>query len=115
MQASRVNVIHVVAMRHGLVTAPCMAAASAIGIGAVVRVGRIDCKRVLVIVTVVQRVQVAVMQVISVVLVLDARMATLISVDVIVFAMSLMRHLNSCGINIAAHMQFTPLLTLTQS
>jgi hypothetical protein len=94
VQASRVNVIHVVAMRHCLVTASCTAAAGAVGLAAGVRVGGIDCKRMLVVMIVVLRVQVAVMQIISVVLVLDARVATLISVDVIVFAVSLMRHLN---------------------
>jgi hypothetical protein len=95
VQASRVNVIHVVAVRHGLVTASCTATACAVGLGASVRVGGIDCKRVLVVVIVVRQVQVAVMQVISVALVLDTLVAALISVDVIVFAMCLMRHLNS--------------------
>jgi hypothetical protein len=95
VQASPVNVIHVVAVRHGLVTASCKATAGAVGIGAGLRVGGVDCKRMLVVVIVVQRVQVAVMQVISVALVLDARVAALISVDMTMFAVSLMRHLIS--------------------
>jgi hypothetical protein len=95
VQASRVNVIHVVAMWHGLVIAPFTATAGAVVLGASVRIGGVDCKHVLVVVIVVQRVQVAVMQEISVTVVLDARMATLISVDVIVFSMSLMGHLIS--------------------
>jgi hypothetical protein len=95
VQTSRVNVIHVVAVRHGLVTASCTATAGTSGLGAGVRIGGVDCKRVLVVVIVVLHVQMAVMQVISVVLVLDARVAALISVDVIVFAVNLMRHFTS--------------------
>jgi hypothetical protein len=95
VQASLVDVVYMVAVWHGFVIAPCTAAAGAVGRGAGVRVGGVDCKRVLVVVIAVQRVQVAVMQVISVAVVLDARMAALISVDVTMFAVSLMRHLIS--------------------
>ena len=80
------QVIHVVSVRNSIVSAilpmhvRCIVTTAIVAVGAIGRVGGSDLKLVLVHVSLVQRVQVTVVEVVGVILVLDSRMAALFTV-----------------------------------
>jgi hypothetical protein len=91
VQAAVDQIIDVVAVRHLLVAAVLVLALTR-GRGAGVRVGRADGQYVLVVVALVFGVQTAVVQVIDVAVVLDACVAAVLAVDVLVVVMDVVAH-----------------------
>jgi hypothetical protein len=85
------QIIEVIAVRHLLVSAALVLAAARRR-GTMVRVGRAHGQSVLIVVAVVRRVQTAIVQVIDVVIVLDACVAAVLAVDVLVIVMDLVAH-----------------------
>jgi hypothetical protein len=91
MEPAFVEIIDVVAVRHDLMTTVLVAAGAA-GWLAVRRVGGADGNHMLVVVIAMQRMQMAVVQVIYVVLVLDAGVAAVLAVNMGVGIMGRMGH-----------------------